>query len=96
MLTQLQAFKERREHFSFVVDEYGTLVGLVTLEDILEEIVVSLENGKDVKLSSFGTFSVKNKRERVGRNPKTGVEAKISARRVVTFHSSNLVRKRIK
>ena len=66
------------------------------IEDLLEEIVLSLENGNDVKLSSFGTFSVKEKRERVGRNPKTGVEAKITARRVVTFHSSNLVRKRIK
>ena len=66
------------------------------IEDILEEIVSSLEDGNDVKLSSFGTFSVKSKTERIGRNPKTGIEAKISARRVVTFHSSNLIRKRIK
>ena len=63
LLTQLQAFKERHEHFSFVVDEYGTLVGLVTLEDILEEIVGDIQDEHDIPLSgvmplSHNTFLV--------------------------------------
>ncbi len=66
------------------------------IEDIFDEILLTLENGNDVKLSSFGTFSVKKKKSRIGRNPKTGIEAEISARRVVTFHPSNLMRKKIK
>ena len=66
------------------------------LEDIFEEIVGSLEKGEDVKLSSFGTFLVKKKNQRIGRNPKTGIEASINARRVVTFHPSNIIRKKIK
>ena len=66
------------------------------IEDIFDEIMISLESGNDVKLSSFGTFLVKSKKSRIGRNPKTGVEANISARKVVTFHPSNLIRKKIK
>ena len=48
------------------------------VESVLEEMCVCLEAGEEVKLSSFGTFSVQSKRERVGRNPKTGVEATIT------------------
>ena len=66
------------------------------IEDIFEEILISLEEGNEVKLSSFGTFSVKKKRSRIGRNPKTGVEATISARKVVTFNPSNKFRKKVK
>ena len=66
------------------------------IEDIFDEIMISLESGNDVKLSSFGTFLVKSKKSRIGRNPKTGVEANISARKVVTFNPSNLIRKKIK
>ena len=66
------------------------------IEDIFDEIMISLESGNDVKLSSFGTFLIKSKKSRIGRNPKTGVEANITARKVVTFHPSNLIRKKIK
>tara|TARA_A100001015_G_C15043974_1_gene742001 strand:- start:1378 stop:1662 length:285 start_codon:yes stop_codon:yes gene_type:complete len=66
------------------------------IEDIFNEILVALEKGDDVKLSSFGTFLIKNKNSRIGRNPKTGVEANISARKVVTFNPSNLIRKKVK
>ena len=59
-------------------------------EEIIEEILVSLENGDDVKLSNFGTFSVKNKKSRLGRNPKTGVEKEITARKVVSFYPTSL------
>ena len=56
---------------------------------------VSLEAGEEVKLSSFGTFSVQSKRERVGRNPKTGVEATITPRRVLSFRPSHILKNRV-
>ena len=58
------------------------------VEAFFEEIKVSLENGESVKLSGFGNFDLRAKSERPGRNPKTGKEIPIKARRVVTFHSS--------
>ena len=58
------------------------------LEATFEEISDALARGETVKLRSFGAFSVRFKRERVGRNPKTGIEAPISARRVLTFSAS--------
>jgi integration host factor subunit alpha len=57
-------------------------------EMTLDEIIAALVNNDPVKLRSFGAFSVRSKRERVGRNPRTGVEAKITARRVLTFKAS--------
>jgi len=58
------------------------------LDAAFEEVSAALERGEQVKLRSFGTFSVRAKRERVGRNPKTGVEARITPRRVLTFKPS--------
>lgn len=65
------------------------------LDMIVDEIVKELSAGRDVKLSSFGTFSLRNKRARTGRNPKTGVEAVISSRRVISFKPSQTMRKTI-
>ncbi len=65
------------------------------LDMILDEIVQDLSNGNDVKLSSFGTFSLRDKKARSGRNPKTGVEAIISSRRVISFKPSQTMRKMI-
>ncbi len=65
------------------------------LDMILDEIVKELSAGNDVKLSSFGTFSLRDKKERSGRNPKTGVEAVISPRRVISFKPSQTMRKQI-
>ncbi len=62
---------------------------------ILKEICEDLAAGNDVKLSSFGTFSLRDKKPRVGRNPKTGVEAEISPRRVISFKPSQAMRKAI-
>jgi len=65
------------------------------VEFVLETIRQSLENGEDVKLSGFGHFKVNHKSERIGRNPKTGEEMMISARKVVTFKASALMKDRI-
>ena len=66
------------------------------IEQIFEFILLELEQGKDVKISSFGTFSVRHKNSRIGRNPKTGVEVPIKARNVVTFSSSNVLKSKFK
>ena len=85
-----------------LIEEVSNNVGLplsessIIIEQIIEEILFSLEKGLDVKISSFGTFSIKNKRSRIGRNPKTGVEAPISARNVVTFNCSNILKAKFK
>ncbi len=65
------------------------------VEMVLEEIFDAIVAREDVKLSSFGSFLVRAKRERQGRNPKTGESAKIAARLVVTFKPSNVLRARV-
>ena len=58
------------------------------VETFFEEIRLALENGESVKLSGFGNFQLRDKPQRPGRNPKTGEEIPITARREVTFHAS--------
>ena len=58
------------------------------VESFFEEVRLALENSGGVKLSGFGNFQLRNKPQRPGRNPKTGEEIPITARRVVTFHAS--------
>lgn len=65
------------------------------LDLMIEEIKEELINGNDVKLSSFGSLLLRRKSPRVGRNPKTGVEAEISARTVISFKPSQLLRRAI-
>ena len=65
------------------------------VEMVLGEIVERLVAREEVKLSSFGTFSVREKQERIGRNPRTGADATIGARLVVTFKPSNVLRTRV-
>lgn len=65
------------------------------IERILEELTVALEQGETVKISSFGTFSVRQKKLRMGRNPKTGEEVPITPRRVVTFRASHVLKDQI-
>jgi integration host factor subunit alpha len=65
------------------------------LEAMLRIISDSLVEGDTVKLSRFGNFQARSKRERVGRNPKTGKEVPITPRRVVTFRPSQLLRQRV-
>ena len=65
------------------------------VETILEHISISLIKGESVKISSFGTFSTREKKSRIGRNPKTGIEAEINARKVITFRPSNLMKNKV-
>lgn len=65
------------------------------VEAMLSEVFDAIVSGDDVKLSSFGSFHIRAKGERVGRNPKTGASAPITARRVVMFKASNVLRARI-
>ena len=65
------------------------------VELVLREIVSSLERGEPVKLSSFGSFGIRDKGQRIGRNPKTGQEVPITPRRVLVFRASNIMKQRI-
>jgi integration host factor subunit alpha len=65
------------------------------VESVLSEICNSLASGETVKLSSFGSFIVRDKGERIGRNPKTGIEVPIDPRRVMVFKPSNVLKSRI-
>jgi integration host factor subunit alpha len=65
------------------------------MELVLQEITDCLDRGETVKLSSFGSFVVRNKGPRPGRNPKTGVEVPIPSRRVMVFKPSDVLRKRL-
>lgn len=65
------------------------------LEDMLAVMEQALVEGDTVKLSRFGNFVVRKKRERIGRNPKTGEEVPITPRRVVSFRPSQLLRERV-
>jgi len=62
------------------------------VEDILEELCSALARGETVKLSSFGTFAVRQKSQRMGRNPKTGDEVPIAPRRVLVFRPSHVLK----
>ena len=65
------------------------------VEGFFESLRLSLESGEQVKLSGFGNFDLRDKRERPGRNPKTGEEIPISARRVVTFRPGQKLKSRV-
>ncbi len=65
------------------------------VEAFFEEMRTALETGDSVKLSGFGNFELRKKSERPGRNPKTGEEIPITARRVVTFHASQKLKSKV-
>lgn len=65
------------------------------VELVLKEISTTLAGGEAVKLSSFGSFGIREKGERIGRNPKTGEEVPITPRRVLVFRPSNIMKDRI-
>jgi integration host factor subunit alpha len=66
------------------------------IESILDHMIDALVAGENVKISGFGTFVLRDKAQRVGRNPKTGVEVPITPRRVLTFRASQGLRQKVK
>lgn len=79
------------ERVGFSKKESAKIVEMVF--DIIKD---TLEEGEKIKISGFGNFVVRNKRARVGRNPQTGEEIEISARRVLTFKPSQVLRNALK
>lgn len=65
------------------------------IESVLGNMSDALERGENVKISGFGTFLLRDKKERIGRNPKTGIEVPITPRRVLTFRASQILKDRI-
>ena len=89
-LTRAQLSEAVYEEVGLSRNESSDLV-----ESIINEISETLILGEPVKISSFGTFSVRQKRERQGRNPKTGEEVPIKPRRVLVFRASQILKERI-
>jgi integration host factor subunit alpha len=65
------------------------------VEQVIDEMCDAVVRGETVKLSSFGSFVVRSKNERIGRNPKTGVEVPITPRKVMVYKASNVLRQRV-
>tara|TARA_B110001454_G_C12407005_1_gene303440 strand:+ start:145 stop:438 length:294 start_codon:yes stop_codon:yes gene_type:complete len=87
-----------RKHLSYKIYQnsgFSKNLSSDLVEDFFEIIVSELIKSKKVKISSFGTFSIANKKERIGRNPKTKVEAKISSRMIVKFKPSFVIKRKI-
>jgi len=97
----LKAVDNRTVTRSDLADAVFRRIGLSRLESaqlveaVIEEISGAILRGDNVKLSGFGTFLQRSKRERIGRNPKTGVEAVISPRKVLVFKASHIMRDRV-
>ena len=65
------------------------------IDNFFETLIQELLKSNKIKISSFGTFKVINKKERIGRNPKTKVETKISSRKVITFKPSTIIKNKL-
>lgn len=65
------------------------------VDSVIDEVIEGLASNETVKLSSFGTFSLRKKKQRIGRNPKTGVEVPITPRTVLSFNASNILKKSV-
>ena len=86
-MTKAEIIEQIYEKVGFSKKESAEIVEMVF--DIMKE---TLENGEKIKISGFGNFVVRQKRPRVGRNPQTGEEIEISARRVLTFRPSQVLK----
>ncbi len=89
-MTKAEIIDTLFEKLDLTRKEVGELV-----DNLFEMIRVELEKGNNVKLPGFGNFNVRSKRSRVGRNPKTGEEMEITARKVLTFKPSTILRDRV-
>ncbi|RZO49778.1 MAG: integration host factor subunit alpha [Candidatus Pelagibacterales bacterium] len=70
-------------------------ISLKIVDNFFESIITAIIKSNKIKITSFGTFSILNKKERIGRNPKTGVEAKIFSRKVVKFKPALSFKKKL-
>lgn len=66
------------------------------VEQVIDQVVTNLAAGNSVKISSFATFNVRQKGERIGRNPKTGVQVPIEPRKVITFKASQQLKEKVR
>ncbi len=89
-LTRADLSNSVYEQIGLSLQECNALV-----DSVIEEVSVALEQGRSVKISSFGTFNLRNKKQRMGRNPKTGVEVPITSRTVLSFNASNLLKAKV-
>jgi integration host factor subunit alpha len=89
-LTRADLSNSVYEQIGLSLQECNALV-----DSVIEEVSVALEQGSSVKISSFGTFGLRNKKQRMGRNPKTGVEVPITSRTVLSFNASNLLKAKV-
>ncbi len=89
-ITRREFTEVLKDKTQFSPTECGQIV-----DELFETIAESLERGENVKISGFGSFQVREKRARKGRNPQTGQQMEISARRVVTFKPSYLLKKKL-
>lgn len=89
-LTRADLSNSVYEQIGLSLQECNALV-----DSVIEEVSVALEQGSSVKISSFGTFALRNKKQRMGRNPKTGVEVPITSRTVLSFNASNLLKAKV-
>ena len=89
-LTRMDLAEAVHEEVGLSRNESADLV-----EAVLQHVSDALVKGQSVKISSFGTFSIREKSERIGRNPKTGEEVPIRPRRVLSFRSSHLMKDRV-
>lgn len=87
----------RTEISDAIADRAGVSRGRANdiLETVLEEMVQGLIHDGSLKLSSFGSFTVRSKKNRVGRNPKTGEEVMIEPRKTISFHPSSFLKERV-
>jgi len=89
-ITRIDLANALRKRFGLTASDSYRMIDIM-----FDEIEQSLVNGEEVKIAGFGTFKILSKSARIGRNPKTGVPAVISARRVVTFRPSGDFRKTV-
>ncbi len=89
-LTRADLSNSVYEQIGLSLQECNALV-----DSVIEEVSSALEQGNSVKISSFGTFNLRNKKQRMGRNPKTGVEVPITSRTVLSFNASNLMKAKV-
>ncbi len=87
--------KDIANHFLKIGVELDPIAALNYVNQIIDIMVERLKSGEDVLIFNFGKFSVRHKRERKGRNPKTGEEVMIAPRKVVTFHASPTFRSKV-